>query len=100
MDSLTSGTLACYLRDTQIDYLMDFGYMFAGEIDTEFSTNEEERRLTLIQRNGYDPKAMFQCVEIAAEAPDKDLPQSTYRLFRLDRGCVAAICETESLRDR
>jgi hypothetical protein len=98
VDSLTSGTLACYLRDTQIDYLMDFGYMFAGEIDTGFSGNEEERRLMLVQRNGYDPKVLFRCVEIAAEAPDA--PRSTYRLFRLDRSCVAAICERERLRNR
>jgi hypothetical protein len=100
VDSLTGGTLACYLRDMRIDYLMDFGYMFPAEIDTQFSGYEEERRLMLVQRNGYNPKALFRCVEIATGAPDKDVPQSTYFLFRLDRGRTAAMCEKERLRDQ
>jgi hypothetical protein len=92
VQSIQSGTLVCYLEDNRIGYIMDFGFMFAGQVDTAFSDNEGARRQMLIERYGYDPQALYRCVAIKDTAPDDTVPTSRYRIFAVDRGCVAALC--------
>jgi hypothetical protein len=89
--AIRSGTLACYLRDARITHIMDYGLMFAGQIDTGFSTDEASRRHMLIVRNGYDAATLYRCVTLIRSHPVPELP-SQYRLFAIDGNCVAALC--------
>ena len=89
--AIRSGTLACYLREMHITHIMDYGFMFAGQIDTGFSTDEESRRRVHMRRNGYDAAKLYRCTTLLGSHPDPTLP-SQYRLFALDGECVAALC--------
>ena len=91
IDSMQSGTLACYLRDSKITHIMDYGFMFAGQIDTGFSSDEESRRRMLMRRNGYDSEQLYRCTTLIKSAPDPEIP-SEYRLFALDPLCLAKVC--------
>jgi hypothetical protein len=91
--AIRAGNLACYLRDSRITHIMDYGFMFAGQIDTGFSTDEESRRRLHILRNGYDSATLYRCVTLIKSYPVPGLP-SQYRLFALDPGCTAALCDT------
>jgi hypothetical protein len=92
VEPIQTGTLACFLSDKNIDFLMDFGFMFPGQIDTAFSSDEELRRRLHIQRNGYDPALLYRCTTLTATADDSTVPNSRYRLFHLNSGCVTALC--------
>jgi hypothetical protein len=89
--SMQSGTLACYLHDGHITHIMDYGFMFAGQIDTGFSTDEASRRRMLMQRNGYDSAQLYRCTTLIKSAPDPEI-SSEYRLFALDSQCLAKVC--------
>jgi hypothetical protein len=89
---MRTGTLACYLRDSGITHIMDYGFMFAGQIDTGFSADEESRRRMLMRRNGYDPAALYRCTTLTGSVRDPEIP-SQYRLFALDPTCLAAVCD-------
>lgn len=89
---IQTGSLACYLAAMQVSHLMDFGFMFPGQIDTAFSSDEEARRLLHLQRNGYDSRKLYRCLEVSAAARDEAFTLSTYRLFAVDQNCVAALC--------
>jgi hypothetical protein len=89
--AMQSGTLACYLAQRRVTHIMDYGFMFAGQIDTGFSANEEARRRMLMRRNGYDPKTLYRCTSLIRSAPDPEIA-AQYRLFALDAACVASLC--------
>lgn len=89
--SITSGTLACYLRDARITHIMDYGFMFPGQIDAGFSRDEDARRRMLKIRNGYDAAQLFRCTSLIRSAPDREIA-AEYRLFALDSGCVTLLC--------
>lgn len=91
VSSMKDGTLACYLRDTRITHIMDYGFMFAGQIDTGFSSDEGARRRMLMRRNGYDSARLYGCTSLIKSVPDPEIP-SQYRLFALDPECVSAVC--------
>jgi hypothetical protein len=90
--AMRTGTLACYLRDAGITHIMDYGFMFAGQIDTSFSEDEESRRRMLMRRNGYDAAKLYRCAGLIGSHAVADVP-SEYRLFVLDSACVAALCD-------
>ena len=89
--AIRAGRLACYLRDSGITHIMDYGFMFVGQVDAGFSTDEESRRRMLILRNGYDPATLYRCTTLVTFHAAPGLP-SQYRLFALDPGCTAALC--------
>jgi len=89
--AMRTGTLACYLRDARITHIMDYGFMFAGQIDTGFSADEESRRRMLMRRNGYDAAKLYGCTTLVGSHAVAEVP-SRYRLFALDSACVAALC--------
>lgn len=89
---IKAGRLACFLSEKEIDYVMDFGFMFAGEVDPGFGDPVAGRDL-LRTRNGYDPVALYSCVSLAATADDTSLPNAMFRLFRTDRDCIKTLCE-------
>jgi hypothetical protein len=91
VDAMQAGTLACYLADRRVTHIMDYGFMFAGQIDTEFSGNEEARRRMLKLRNGYDPAKLYRCATLIRSAPDPEIA-AQYRLFALNAGCLATLC--------
>jgi hypothetical protein len=91
VEPMRTGTLACYLREARITHIMDYGFMFAGQIDTGFSRDEESRRRMLLRRNGYDSAELYRCTSLIKSAPAAELP-SEYRLFALDTECLAAVC--------
>jgi hypothetical protein len=93
VEPIRSGTLVCYLTDNRISHIMDFGFMFAGEIDTGFSGDEASRRRMLVARNGYDPATLYRCLTLKVTADDDALPASRYRLFEVDQRCTARLCE-------
>jgi hypothetical protein len=90
--AMRTGTLACYLRDARITHIMDYGFMFAGQIDTGFSADEESRRRMLMRHNGYDAAKLYRCTTLVASHAVAEVP-SQYRLFALNSGCVAALCD-------
>jgi hypothetical protein len=89
--AMRTGTLACYLRDARITHIMDYGFMFAGQIDTGFSVDEEARRRMLMRRNGYDAAKLYRCVTLVGSHAVQEVP-SQYRLFALDSACVTTLC--------
>jgi hypothetical protein len=89
--SIRAGNLACYLRDSRITHIMDYGFMFVGQIDTSFRADEESRRSLHIVRNGYDSEQLYRCTTLIKSHPVQGLP-SEYRLFALDPECTAALC--------
>jgi len=50
------------------------------------------RRRLHMQRNGYDSATLYRCTTLTATADDSTVPNSKYRLFHLNSGCVAALC--------
>jgi hypothetical protein len=98
--SIQSGQLACYLSDTHVSHLMDFGFMFPGALDASFSKNEEARHQQHLARNGYDAPQLYGCLGVVSAATDAAFPASTYRLFAIDRPCMAMLCRRTSLPGR
>jgi hypothetical protein len=92
VEAIQTGTVACFVVQQRIDYLMDFGYVFPGEIDTLFSDDEDARRRLHLERLGYDSAAMYRCVSVEATAMDDSMPNTRYRLFKVDSNCLAALC--------
>lgn len=91
VDSIKSGRLVCYLREARITHIMDYGFMFPGQIDTGFSPDEDARRRMLMIRNGYDAAQLFRCASLIRSAPDAEIA-AQYRLFSLDSGCLTTMC--------
>lgn len=96
--ALESGQLSCYLSENRIDHLLDWDFMFPGQIDPPFSSDEEGRRKLHRDRNGYDSATLYRCVNVEATANDDAYPQSRYRLFGIDRECLAELCRSDTAR--
>ena len=92
VQSITSGRLACYLSAMHVTHLMDYGFMFPGRLDPQFSKKEGARRQQLLERYGYDVERLYRCTTVAVAATDAAFPLSTYRLFAIDQDCVAKLC--------
>jgi len=92
VQSITSGRLACYLSAMHVTHLMDYGFMFPGRLDPQFSRKEGARRQQLLERYGYDVERLYRCTTVAVAATDAAFPLSTYRLFAIDQDCVAKLC--------
>jgi hypothetical protein len=92
VEPIKTGSLACFLQRKQVTHLLDFGFMFPGQIDTGFSDIEDTRRQILIERNGYDPATLYRCTTQTASAQDDAFSTSQYRLFSLQQPCLAALC--------
>jgi hypothetical protein len=90
--AVEAGALACYLSRARVTHLMDYGFMFPGELDADFSKDEGARRQQHLERNGYDASRLYRCLTIAAAAPDPAFASSTYRVFAVDHRCVANLC--------
>ncbi len=91
VEPIKSGRLACFLSEQQVDHFLDFGFMFAGEIDPDFGDAEAAHQIFL-DRNGYDSARLYRCLTVKATADDDTVPGSKYRLFSIDKACLAALC--------
>jgi hypothetical protein len=91
VEPIKAGRLACFLSEQRVDHFLDFGFMFAGEIDPGFGDAAASHQI-LLDRNGYDSATLYRCLTVKATADDDTVPGSTYRLFSIDPHCLAALC--------
>jgi hypothetical protein len=89
VEPIRSRTLVCYLAEQRVSHLMDFGFMFPGQIDTSFGSNLPELVET---RNGYESAALYGCLTQLAAVDDDAVRGARYRLFAINPGCLATIC--------
>jgi hypothetical protein len=92
VEPIMSGRLACYLSARHVTHLIDYGFMFPGQLDPQFSNKEAARQRQVVERYGYDAERLHRCATVAVAATDAAFPLSTYRLWAIDEGCVAKLC--------
>jgi hypothetical protein len=93
---IKDGTLACYLHENDVSYIMDWDFMFPGQIEHGFTSGDNEgfRRLA-ITRNGYDSAALFRCVTSNVTPQDDSFTLARYRLYAIDQRCLSILCNRE-----